>query len=85
MLLWALAILLSPTPDTSALVLGLAVVAAAVLIALAAAGVATRCLTRTAGPPVSVRSAHREPSRLLDPDAPGRPRPRAPAAYPTAA
>jgi hypothetical protein len=85
MLLWALAILLSPTPDTSALVLGLAVVAAAVLIALAAAGVATRCPTRPAALPASSRVAHRELPRLLDPAAPGRPRPRAPSAYPTAA
>lgn len=83
MLRLALAILLGPAPDASALVLGLALVAAAVLIAVAAAGVATRSATRIAGSPVSAPPVHREPSRLLGPDAPGRPRPRAPA-YPAA-
>jgi Family of unknown function (DUF6412) len=83
--LWVLAVLLSPAPDTSVLVLGLAVVAAALLIALAAAGVAMPSATGTAGSPVSSRAGHRDLPRLLDPDAPGRPRPRAPTAYPTAA
>jgi len=85
MLLWALAVLVSPGPDTSVLVLGLAVVTAALVLALALAGVATESTTRTAGPPVSHRTACRHLPRLLDPDAPGRPRPRAPTAYPTAA
>jgi hypothetical protein len=85
MLLWALAVLLSPGPDTPALVLGLAVVAAALVLALALAGATTASTTRTAGPPVSQRPACRDLPRLLDPDAPGRPRPRAPTAYPTAA
>ena len=85
MLLWALAVLLSPAPDAPALVLGLAVVAAALVLALAAAGLATASPARTPGPPVPHRAARRTLPRLLDPDAPGRPRPRAPTAYPTAA
>jgi hypothetical protein len=82
--LWALAVLVSPAADTSVLVLGLAVVAAALVLALALAGVTTASTTRTAGPPVSHRIACRDLPRLLDPGAPGRPRPRAPTAYPTA-
>ncbi|HEU4346957.1 MAG TPA: hypothetical protein VFR35_04120 [Actinoplanes sp.] len=83
MLLWVLTLLLSPTPSTSLLVLGLAVVAVALLIALAAAG-----LVVPAGPRPLLPTPHRAGAddlpRLLDPGAPGRPRPRAPAAYPAA-
>ena len=84
MLLWALTLLLSPTPDASALMLGLAVVAAALLIALAAAGVVMPAGARPGARPATSRVAHRDLPRLLDPAAPGRPRPRAPSAYPTA-
>jgi hypothetical protein len=79
MVLWLLSLLVSPAPTTSHVVLGLAVVAAVLLIALAAA----RLAQPTAGPTLA-HPAHRfgddHLPRLLDPDAPGRPRPRAPAA-----
>jgi hypothetical protein len=83
MLFWAvIAVLSHPALDPSQLVLGgLAVVVAALLIVAAAAGV-----PRSIGPgPVAWRIAARravawQPPRLLDPDAPGRPRPRAPSA-----
>jgi hypothetical protein len=79
MVLWLFSLLVSPAPATSHLVLGLAVVAAVLLIALAAAGLAQPRAARAA-----FRPAHRgcddELPRLLDPDAPGRPRPRAPSA-----
>jgi hypothetical protein len=85
-LFWAVvAAVSSPALDPSQLLLGLAVVVAALLIVAAAAGVphliaggavAWRVLAR--------RAATRRPSRLLDPDAAGRPRPRAPTAYPAA-
>ncbi|MEU4238136.1 hypothetical protein [Actinoplanes sp. NPDC026619] len=80
---WALAALLDPTAPQ--LVLGLALVAAAILIVAATAlptpaptmAVATFALSRRA------RAAERP--RLADPDAPGRPRSRAPALSPAAA
>jgi hypothetical protein len=81
---WAFAALQSPAPS-SHLVLGLAVVAAALLVVLAAAGVpALAAPLRSAGVAFARRSRVRKLSRLLDPDAAGRPRPRAPTACPAA-
>ena len=78
MVLWLLSLLMSPAPTSSQLVLGLAVVAAVLLIALAAG------LAQPPTTPAAFRPAHGgfddDLPRLLDPDAPGRPRPRAPSA-----
>ena len=88
MLFWAVvAAMSSPVLDPSQLVLGgLAVVVAALLI-VAVAAVAPHLIARgaVAWRVVARRVAMWRPSRLVDPDAAGRPRPRAPAAYPTAA
>ena len=88
MLFWAVvAAVLHPALDPSQLLVGgLAVVVAALLIVAATAG-----LPRLTGPgPVPWQVVARQvaawlPSRVADPDAAGRPRPRAPSAYPTAA
>lgn len=76
---WALAALVGPAQHGPAsLVLGLAVVAAALLVA-AAAGLPA--LVPAAVPRLRAfarRVRSRERFRLLDPDAAGRPRPRAP-------
>jgi hypothetical protein len=82
---WVLVALQSPM-SSSHLALGLAVVAAALLVVLAAAGVPLLPAAR-AGGMGQVRSSARPRRipRLLDPDAAGRPRPRAPSAYPMAA
>jgi hypothetical protein len=80
MLLWALT--LSPTPGQ--LMLGLAL-ALAVLILAAAAGVATTTSAATVTSASTGRHDTMVRPRLADPDAAGRPRPRAPTAYPTAA
>ncbi|MFG1605095.1 DUF6412 domain-containing protein [Actinoplanes sp. NPDC049265] len=86
----ALWLLLSPvlpgTPTASAteFVLGLAVVAAALLVVVAAASVS---LPRVRAFGVASRLRPRSVARLArvsDPDAAGRPRPRAPSAYPAA-
>ena len=84
MVLWLLTLLLSPAPSTSHLVVTLAVVAAALVILLAAAGVTVpaRAPSRTAP---GRRAGPRVLPRLTDPDAAGRPRPRAPSAHPAAA
>lgn len=78
MVLWLLSLLMSPAPTTSQVVLGLAVVVAVLLIALASG------LAQPPAPRPVFRPAHRgfddELPRLFDPDAPGRPRPRAPSA-----
>jgi uncharacterized protein DUF6412 len=84
MVLWLLTLLLSPAPSASHLVVALAVVAAALLILLAASGVAvpTQAKPSATG---GRRAGPRVLPRLSDPDAAGRPRPRAPSGYPTAA
>ena len=83
--LWALFGLQSPAPSSSHLVLGLAVAAAALLIVLAAAGLHVVPPSRAArSRAVGGRALIRRPPRILDPDAAGRPRPRAPASGPTA-
>jgi uncharacterized protein DUF6412 len=88
MLLWAVVAVVSiPALEPSQLVFGgLAVVVAALLIVAAAAGLP---LPTSPGPAAwrvaAQRAAARHPYRLADPDAAGRPRPRAPTAYPTAA
>jgi hypothetical protein len=88
MLFWAVvAAASSPALDPSQLLFGgLAVVVAALLIVAAAAGLP---LATSPGPVARRLAAHRatawRPSRLADPDSDGRPRPRAPSAYPTAA
>jgi hypothetical protein len=84
MLLWALALLLSPAPSTTHLVLGLAVVLAALIVA-AATSIGTRRITARTVPGHKAPHRHIRLPRLADPDAAGRPRPRAPTAYPTAA
>jgi Family of unknown function (DUF6412) len=82
---WVLAALPSPASRPSDLVLGLAVVAAALLVVAAAAGLPVLAPSAPAGFRVTAGRARafRLP-RLLDPDAAGRPRPRAPTAYPAA-
>lgn len=80
---WVFAALQTPTPSSAQLMLGLAVVAAALLMVLAAAGVPAPVLRPTAGlAALAMRSRVGRLPRLLDPDAAGRPRPRAPSAYP---
>jgi hypothetical protein len=82
---WVFAALPSPAHGSSAqLVLGLAAVAAALLVVLAAAAVVPLPVPRpaSAGVGLAVRALLRRLPRLLDPDAAGRPRPRAPSAYP---
>jgi hypothetical protein len=83
--LWALIGLHAPASPSAQLMLGLAVVAAALLIVVATAGL------RVLPPPTAFgsRSAGRRVRvgplpRLLDPDAVGRPRPRAPTPGPAA-
>ena len=84
MVLWLLTLLLSPAPSTTHLVVTLAVVAAALLILLAAAGVAVPARPPAPGMPGRRDGPHVQP-RLCDPDAAGRPRPRAPSAHPATA
>jgi Family of unknown function (DUF6412) len=88
MLFWAVVAAVShPALDPSQLLVGgLAVVVAALLIVAATA----RLPLSTAPGPMAWQVAARlvaawPPSRTADPDAAGRPRPRAPSAYPTAA
>jgi len=85
---WAVVAAVShPALDPSQLLVsGLAVVVAALLIVAATSG---RPLLAASGP-VTWQVVARLigtwlPSRMADPDAAGRPRPRAPSAYPTAA
>ncbi|MEV4641597.1 DUF6412 domain-containing protein [Actinoplanes sp. NPDC049548] len=83
---WALVALPGPATSSPHLLLGLAVVAAALLVVAAAAGLPAsppRVATRACAP--RGRSGSRPLPRLLDPDAAGRPRPRAPAASPVVA
>jgi hypothetical protein len=83
---WVLATLQSPTSSSAQLALGLAVVAAALLVVLAAAGLPIPTVAARARFGVSGDQAQRRRvPRLIDPDAAGRPRPRAPSAYPAAA
>jgi Family of unknown function (DUF6412) len=84
MVLWALSLLLSPTTSTTHLVLGLAVVLAALIVAAATGTRIRRTMVRLAPGDKAPRKERIRP-RLADPDAAGRPRPRAPSAYPTAA
>jgi hypothetical protein len=82
---WVFAALQSPAPGSSSqLVLGLAAVAAALLVVLAAAAVIPLPALRpaAAGAGLAARARVRRLPRLLDPDAAGRPRPRAPSACP---
>jgi hypothetical protein len=82
---WVHAALQSPLGGSStSLVLGLAVVAAALLVVLAAAAAIALPALRpaSAGPGPAARVRTRRLPRLLDPDAAGRPRPRAPSACP---
>jgi hypothetical protein len=82
---WVLAALQSPTPSSAQWALGLAVVAAALLVVLAAAGLpATAPAVPRGFRGVVRRPAVRRVPRLIDPDAAGRPRPRAPSAFPAA-
>jgi hypothetical protein len=84
MVFWVLSLLLSPAPSTSHLVLGLAVIAAVLVIAAAAGLKLLVPFFRAAFRP-AVRLRRRTLPRLLDPDAAGRPRPRAPSGYPAVA
>ena len=82
---WVLAALQSPAPSIH-IALGLAVVAAALLVVLAAAGLPALPAALAGGVgPVRPSARTRHVPRLLDPDTAGRPRPRAPSAYPVAA
>jgi Family of unknown function (DUF6412) len=83
---WVLAALHSPAPSSAHLALGLAVAATALLVVLAAAGLPVpRVFVPTACHGVAQRARIRRIPRLIDPDAAGRPRPRAPSAFPAAA
>ena len=84
MVLWLLTLLLSPAPSATHVMVTLAVVAAALVILLAAAVVAVPARPASLAAP-GRRSGPRVLPRLTDPDAAGRPRPRAPSAHPTAA
>jgi len=83
---WVLATLLDPaTAAPAQLVLALAVVAAA-LVVVAAIGLPVLAPAAAGGVRAFARRARTAaPPRLLDPDAAGRPRPRAPTACPAAA
>jgi hypothetical protein len=83
---WVLAALQSPAPSSAHLALGLAVVATALMVVLAAAGLPAPAVSVPAGfRGVAQRARARSIPRLSDPDAAGRPRPRAPSAFPAAA
>jgi uncharacterized RDD family membrane protein YckC len=82
---WVLATLINPAQGPAQMAVGLAVVAAALLVV---AVVALPVLTSAATPGLrafALRARTASPPRLLDPDAAGRPRPRAPSACPAAA
>jgi hypothetical protein len=82
---WVLIALQGPAQGPATpLVLGLAAVAVALLVVLAAAAVIPLPPRRpaAAGVGLAARARIRRLPRLLDPDAAGRPRPRAPSAYP---
>ena len=88
---WVLAALIDPAllhpgqATPAQLVLGLAVAAAALLV-VTAIGLPVRASAATLGVRAFARrSRTAAPVRQLDPDAAGRPRPRAPAACPAAA
>ena len=77
--LWAMLGLQTPAPSSSHLVLGLAVAAVALLIVAAVAGLHAVPLLRAEwSHAIGRRARVRRRPRLLDPDAAGRPRPRAP-------
>jgi len=83
---WVLAALQSPAHSSAHLALGLAVVATALLVVMAAVGLPVPSLRSPGGFRRVARAARvRSVSRLIDPDAAGRPRPRAPSAFPAAA
>ena len=85
MVFWALWLLLSPELLSPAnLVLGLAVLLAALVVA-ATTGIGARRAEVAATPRPKPSRRDRPVPRLTDPDAAGRPRSRAPSAYPTAA
>jgi hypothetical protein len=82
---WVLVALQSPAPSSAQLALGLAAVAAALVVVLAAAGLPTPAVAVPGGfRGVARRTRVRSVPRLTDPDAAGRPRPRAPSAFPAA-
>jgi hypothetical protein len=89
---WVLATLQSAVPSSvgppspAQFALGLAVVAAALLVVVAAAGLPIRLRSAPNGfRATGDRARIRRVPRLIDPDAAGRPRPRAPSAFPAAA
>jgi hypothetical protein len=83
---WVLAALQSPTSSSAQVALGLAVVAAALLVVVAAAGLPIPLRPAPRGfRAAGARARIRRVPRLSDPDAAGRPRPRAPSAFPAAA
>ncbi|MEV4709385.1 DUF6412 domain-containing protein [Actinoplanes sp. NPDC049316] len=83
---WAAVALPGAGTQSSHLWLGLAAVAAGLLVALAAAGVPALAPSPAIGAVATASRSGAHPlPRFLDPDAPGRPRPRAPSAYPAAA
>jgi hypothetical protein len=83
--LWAMLGLHTPASSSSHLVLGLAVVVAALIVVVAAAGLRVAALPAAVWSiAVGRRARTTTLPRLLDPDAAGRPRPRAPTPGPTA-
>jgi hypothetical protein len=82
MLLWAF--LLNPGESTAQVVLGLAVVLAALIVA-AVTGRVPSAGSVAGARQLKARELDQPTPRLADPDAPGRPRSRAPSQYPTAA
>jgi hypothetical protein len=84
--LWVLAALFNPAlfnpAHPASLVLGLAVVAAALLIVFLAPAPVSATVSSSVA--FARRSRTAAPPRLIDPDAAGRPRPRAPSVCPAA-
>jgi hypothetical protein len=78
---WVLSALLNPAHPSS-LVLGLAVVAALLLVAFLVPALVPATPSGIAA--VARRARTSAPPRLIDPDAAGRPRPRAPSVCPAA-
>jgi hypothetical protein len=88
-LLWVCTALLHSAPEQSPFAAGLATAAAVLIAVLLAASLAASALPvadRAHGFPAATRRWHtRAVPRLLDPDAAGRPRSRAPSPAPSAA
>lgn len=86
--IWADAVTLLWAPTSGQVVTGLAVTVVGLLAVLIATALAASVTPRRAGRPAvgmpSARTGTRPLPRLIDPDAAGRPRPRAPGVVPAA-